>query len=94
MLSFILVGLKSNTHFLINCVPEREVNGYYFLNNLNESLHELDFYLRGVVSGNHSSNVTNVSAYRKLLSHYGIDSSNLLITFDISEYNCYTTAFI
>ena len=28
MFSFMLVGLKSNTHFIINCVTEREVNGY------------------------------------------------------------------
>ena len=43
-----LVGLKINTHFIINCVPEREVNGYFVMNNLKESLHELDFYIRGV----------------------------------------------
>ena len=43
MLSLMLVGLKSNNHFIINCVPEKEVNLYFVLNNLKESLHELDF---------------------------------------------------
>ena len=40
------VGLKINTHFIINCVPEREVNGYFVMNNLKECLHELDFNVR------------------------------------------------
>ena len=74
-----LVGLKINTHFIINCVPERELNGYFVMNNLKECLHELDFNVRGFVSDNHSS---NVSAYMKLFSHYGIDSSDLHITFN------------
>ena len=67
---FIVVWLKINTHFIINCVPEREVNGYFVMNNLKECLH---------VSVNHSS---NVSAYMKLFSHYGINSSDLHITFN------------
>ena len=46
MLSFMLVGLKINTHFIINCVTEREVNGYFVLNNLKDCLHELDFNVR------------------------------------------------
>ena len=76
---FMLVGLKINTHFIINCVSEREVNGYFVMNNLKECLHELDFNNRGFVSDNHSS---NVSAYMKLFSHYGINSSDLHITFN------------
>ena len=79
MFFFMLVGLKINTHFIINCVPEREVNGYFVMNNLKECLHELDFNVRSFVSDNHSS---NVSAYMKLFSHYGIDSSDLHITFN------------
>ena len=46
MLSFMLVGLKINTHFIINCVTEREVNGYFVLDDLKECLHELDFNVR------------------------------------------------
>ena len=46
MISFMLVGLKINTHFIINCVTERDVNGYFVLNNLEECLHELDFNVR------------------------------------------------
>ena len=82
MLCFMLVGLKSNTPFIIKCVPEREVNGDFVMNNLKECLqclHELDFNVRGVVCDNHAS---NVSAYRKLLSEYGNDSSDLHITFN------------
>ena len=62
-----LVGLKINTRFIINCVPEREVKGYFVMSNLKECLHELDFNVRGFVSDNHSSN-------------YGIDSPDLLIS--------------
>ena len=82
MLCFMLVGLKSNTPFIIKCVPEREVNGDFVMNNLKECLqclHELDFNVRGVVCDNHAS---NVSAYGKLLSEYGNDSSGLHITFN------------
>ena len=74
-----LVRLKINTHFIINCVPEREVNGYFVMNNLKERHHELDFNIRGFVSDNHSS---NVASYMKLFSHYGIDSSDIHITFN------------
>ena len=82
MLCFMLVGLKSNTPFIIKCVPEREVNGDFVMNNLKECLqclYELDFNVRGVVCDNHAS---NVSAYRKLFSVYGNDSSDLHITFN------------
>ena len=82
MLCFMLVGLKSNTPFIIKCVPEREVNGDFVMNNLKECLqclYELDFNVRGVVCDNHAS---NVSAYRELLSVYGNDSSDLHITFN------------
>ena len=50
MLSFMLVGLRSNSHFIINCVSEREVNRYFVLNNLKECLDELNFNVRGAVS--------------------------------------------
>ena len=82
MLCFMLVGLKSNTPFIIKCLPESEVNGDFVMNNLKECLqclHELDFNVRVVVCDNHAS---NVSAYRKLLSEYGNDSSDLHITFN------------
>ena len=86
---FMLVGLNINTHFIINCVPEREVNEYFAMNNLKECLHELDFNVCGFFSDNHSS---NVSEYMKLFSHYGIDSSDLHIFLDSKRiylfYNC------
>ena len=47
-----LVGLKIITHFIINCVPEREMNGYFVMNNLKVCLRELDFNVRGFVSDN------------------------------------------
>ena len=82
MFCFMLVDLKNNTPFIIKCVPEREVNGDFVMNNLKECLqclHELDFNVRGVVCDNHCS---NVSAFRKLLSEYGNYSSDLHITFN------------
>jgi hypothetical protein len=78
---FMIVGLQSNIPFVIKTTPEKEITGEWLKEELKDCIIKLincGFNLRGVVSDNHS---TNVSAYKKLGYELSQDPDELFITF-------------
>jgi len=76
---FMIVGLKSNTPYVVKTCPEREINGDWLKEELLQcliALQENGFNVRGVVCDNHAS---NVSAYNKLLQTCDSNPDDLFI---------------
>ena len=79
---FMVIGLKDNVPYVINSIPENEISGQMLkreILNCVKFLHENGFNVRGVVSDDHSS---NVSAYKEFLHEQGKNSNDLYITID------------
>ena len=76
---FMVVGLKKSVSYVVKAIPEIKVTGDLVANGIKqviESLTGAGFNVRGVVSDNHSA---NVSAFRKLLVEFGNHQSDLFI---------------
>ena len=73
ILTFMIVGLRMKIPFVVRAVPENKITGIWDRNLIDEvlnSLHDVGFNVRAVISDNHP---TNVAAFSSLLSDYGID---------------------
>lgn len=82
LMCFMIVGLKSNVPFVVRSVPEKEISGDWLKEQIEKcikELHDCSFNVRGIVCDNHS---TNVSAYKKLHTVFGMtdDIDQLFIT--------------
>lgn len=77
---FMIVGLTRNIPYVLQSIPKQNLNGNWLRDAILkciETLQEIGFHVKGVVCDNHAS---NVSAYRKLLSEYANNDSDLSIT--------------
>ena len=71
LVTFMVVGLKSNTPYVIKACPEVSINGSWLSNEMDrciDTLAENGFRVRAVVTDNHS---TNVNAFASLKKKYG-----------------------
>ena len=69
-----IVGVRKSVPFLFKAVPESKMEGKWLSGQIIEtiqSLHEVGFHVRAVISDNHPS---NVSAFNELFSKYGSES--------------------
>ena len=74
IMTFMIVGLRKSIPLVVKAVPESKIEGKWLSAQIEESiqsLHEIGFHVRAVISDNHPS---NVSAFRNLLSKYGCTS--------------------
>ena len=70
IMTFMIVGERKSVPFLVKAVPESKTEGKWLSGQIIEtiqSLHEIGFHVRAVVSDNHPS---NVSAFNELFSKY------------------------
>ena len=80
VLSFMIVGLKSNVPYVVKTLPEKEITGIWIKDALLsciKSLHTSGFNVRGVVCDDHP---TNVLAYKRLLMDHGQSPDDLFFT--------------
>ena len=79
---FMIVGLATNIPYVLQSIPKQNLVGDWLRDAILKcitTLQDMEVYYRvkGVASDNHSN---NVSAYRKLLSEYCSNDSDLSIT--------------
>ena len=80
VMGFMIVGLQSSVPYIVKTLPETQITGDFVKEALLDcltTLHESGFNVRGVVSDDHS---TNVSAYTKLLVENGKAADDLFVT--------------
>ena len=79
VVAFMINGLQNAVPFVVKAIPELKITGKWIAEHLDElikSLHECGFFVRAVISDNHS---TNVSAFNFMLKKYGSkDSPNTI----------------
>ena len=74
-----LVGLKKSIPYIIKSIPGTKFEGEWLKEEILksiETLHSINFKVRGIVADNHS---TNVSAYSKILCSNGFDKNDLVV---------------
>ena len=74
IMTFMIVGVRKNVPFVVKAVPESKIEGKWLSGQIRvtiQSLHEIGFHVRAVISDNHPS---NVSAFNELFSKYGRES--------------------
>ena len=79
IMTFMIVGLRSNVPFVIKAVPEFRIEGSWLAEHITDSLkslHDAGFQVRAVISDNHA---TNVAAFRELCSLHGMDGQENVI---------------
>ena len=72
---FMIAGLTKSINYVVKAIPEVRFNGNWLsikISETIESLSKIGFKVRGVVTDNHSANVT---AFNCLLADYGNDSN-------------------
>ena len=77
---FMIIGLARNIPYVLQSIPKQNLVGDWLRDAILKcitTLQDIGFRVKGVVCDNHSS---NVSAYRKLLSEYCSNDSDLSIT--------------
>ncbi|XP_065639339.1 uncharacterized protein LOC136072179 [Hydra vulgaris] len=70
VMTFMIATLKKKINFVIKAIPEVKIEGKWLADHVDEcitSLQENGFHVRGVISDNHS---TNVSAFSHLMQKY------------------------
>ena len=70
VMAFMIVSLKKKFNFVIRAIPEVKIEGKWLADHVDDcitSLQENGFHVRGVISDNHS---TNVSAFSHLMHKY------------------------
>ena len=87
---FMIVVVRKNVLFVVKAVPESKIEGKWLSGQIIESiqsLHEIGFHLRALISDNYSS---NVSAFSKLFSKYGSEShENVILHHSTSDRRTY-----
>ena len=85
-----IVGVRKNVPFVVKAVPESKIEGKWLSGQIIEtiqSLHEIGFHVRAVISDNHPS---NVSAFNELFSKYGSEShENVILHHSTSGWRTY-----
>ena len=79
IMTFMIVGMKKNVPFAVKAIPETKIEGKWLALQIAESiqtLHEIGFHVRAVISDNHPS---NVAAFNDLYFKYGCSSHENLI---------------
>ena len=74
LVGFMIVGLKQSIPYIIKSIPETKIEEE-ILKSI-ETLHSINFKVRGIVADNHS---TNVSACSKILCSNGFDKNDLAV---------------
>ena len=87
LVGFMIVGLKQSIPYIIKSIPETKIEGEWLKEEILksiETLHSINFKVRGIVADNHS---TNVSACSKILCSNGFDKNDLaVVTKDGSKF--------
>ena len=90
IMTFMIVGVRKNFPFVVKAVPESKIQGKWLSGQIIEtiqSLHEIGFHMRAVISDNHPS---NVSAFNELFSKYGSKShENAILHHSTSDRRTY-----
>ena len=85
-----IVRVRKSGPFLVKGVPESKIEGKWLSGQIIEtiqSLHEIGFHVRAVISDNHHS---NVSAFNELFSKYGSEShENAILHHSTSDRRTY-----
>ena len=71
IVTFMIVGVRKNVPFVGKAVPESKIEGKWLscrIIEIIQSLHEIGFHVRALISDNHAS---NVSTFNELFSKYG-----------------------
>ena len=94
---FMVVGLRKSIPYVIKTLPETKISGEWLNPQIIESfcgLHTAGFYVRAVITDNHSVNVAAFSLLKKEFSHNNSDED--LFIFHPSEKKVYffMTVFI
>ena len=79
IMTFMIAGVRKNVPFVVKAVPEAKMEEKWLSGQLIESiqsLHEIDFHVRAVISDNHPS---NVFAFDELFSKHGNESRENVI---------------
>ena len=90
IMTFMIVGVWKNVPFMVKAVPESKIEGKWLsgqiIKNI-QSLHEIGFHMRAVISDNQPS---NVSAFNKLFLKYGSEShENAILHHSTSDRRTY-----
>ena len=79
LIGFMIVSLKQSIPYIIKSIPETKIEGKWLKEEILkgiETLHSINFKVRGIVADDHS---TNVSAYSKILCSNGFDKNDLAV---------------
>ena len=79
VVSFMIVGLKSNVPYIVKALPEKEIDGVWLKDELLDCINILQgsgFNIRGIVCDDHPS---NVNAYKQLLTTCGQARDELFV---------------
>ena len=90
IMTFMIVGVRKNVPFVVKVVPESKIERKWLSGKIREtiqSLHEIGFHVRAVVSDDHPR---NVSALNELFSKYGSEShENAILHHSTSDRTTY-----
>ena len=79
LIGFMIVGWKHSIPYIIKSIPETKIEGEWLKEEILksiETLHSINFKVRGIVADNHS---TNLSAYSKILCSNGFNKNDLAV---------------
>ena len=92
LVSCMIVGLKENVPYVIKFGPETKINGVWLKEQILDCLNtSCGFNVRGIVSDNHSS---NVSAYKMLLEDCSQDPDSLFMLYESEKIYLFLIPFI
>ena len=90
IMTFVIVGLRKNVPFVVEAVLKSKIEGKWLSGHIIktiQSLHEIGFHVRAVISDNHPS---NVSTFNELFSKYGSEShENVILHHSTSDRRTY-----
>ena len=90
IMTYMIVGIRNNVPFVVKGVPESKKKGKWLSGQIVESiqsLHEIGFHMRAVISDNHPR---NVSAFNELFSKHGSESNeNAILHHSTSDRRTY-----
>ena len=90
IMTFMIVGVRKNVPFVVKAVPESKIEGKWLYGQIIESiqsLHEIGFHVRAVISDNHPS---KVSAFNELFTKYESElHENVILYYSASDRRTY-----
>ena len=92
IVSFMIIGIKQNTPYIIKSVPEIKIHADWLTNEIIGCLKVLidcGFKVRTIISDNHPC---KTSAYHKILNHFNTPYDNLYFMYESQKiYLCFDT---